>query len=84
MPIVILVVVVVVFWLPYRNSEIGRAAYAVGSNESAAYMSGVRVNRAKLAAYTSWAGSSPVSPGSISRCRPAAATPIRSRRAPTR
>jgi ribose transport system permease protein len=51
MPVVILVVVVVAFWLPYRNSEIGRAAYAVGSNESAAYMSGVRVNRAKLAAY---------------------------------
>jgi len=51
MPIVILVVVVVVFWLPYRNSETGRAAWAVGSNESAAYMSGVRVNRAKLAAY---------------------------------
>jgi ribose transport system permease protein len=51
MPIVILVFVVVVFWLPYRNSEIGRAAYAVGSNESAAYMSGVRVRRAKLGAY---------------------------------
>jgi ribose transport system permease protein len=51
MPVVILVFIVVVFWLPYRNSELGRSAYAVGSNESAAYMSGVRVNRAKLGAY---------------------------------
>ncbi len=51
MPIVILVAVVVLLWLPYRNSELGRSAYAVGSNEAAAYMSGVRINRAKLAAY---------------------------------
>ncbi len=52
MPVVIVLAVVVLVWLPFRNSETGRAVYAVGSNEAGAYMSGVEVDRAKLAAYT--------------------------------
>jgi ribose transport system permease protein len=52
MPLVILLVIVVGIWLPFRNSETGRACYAIGSNEAAAYMSGVPIGRAKLAAYT--------------------------------
>ena len=43
---------VVVVWLPFRRSAIGRAAYALGSSELAAYMSGVPIQRAKLLAYT--------------------------------
>jgi ribose transport system permease protein len=43
---------VVVVWLPFRRSAIGRAAYAVGSSEVAAYMSGVPIRRAKMVAYT--------------------------------
>ena len=43
--------VVIVVWVPYRRSLIGRAAYAVGSSEQAAYMSGVSVDRAKFFAY---------------------------------
>ena len=43
---------VVIIWLPYRRSAIGRAAYAIGSSEVAAYMSGVPIRRAKLVAYT--------------------------------
>ena len=35
----------------YRRSELGRAAYAIGSSEQAAYMSGVPVARAKFLAY---------------------------------
>jgi ribose transport system permease protein len=50
--LVVLVAVVLVIWVPYRRSVLGRAAYAVGSNEQAAYMSGVPVQRAKLLAYT--------------------------------
>lgn len=50
--LVVLAVVVVVVWLPYRSSVLGRGAYAVGSNEQAAYMSGVPVERSKLLAYT--------------------------------
>ncbi len=44
--------VVLLVWLPFRRSVIGRAAYAVGSSEQAAYMSGVPIGRAKFVAYT--------------------------------
>jgi ribose transport system permease protein len=46
-----LAAVVIVVWVPYSRSAIGRAAYAVGSSEQAAYMSGVPVDRAKFCAY---------------------------------
>ncbi len=49
--LVALFVVVVVIWVPFRRSAIGRATYAVGSSEVAAYMSGVPVQRAKFFAY---------------------------------
>ena len=47
-----LVLIVVVVWLPYRRSVVGRAALAIGSSEAAAYMSGVAIGRTKLVAYT--------------------------------
>jgi ribose transport system permease protein len=50
--LVLLLVVVVVVWLPFRRSMLGRGCYAAGSAESAAYMSGVQIGRSKLAAYT--------------------------------
>jgi len=50
--LVVLVGVVLLIWLPYKNSKLGRGAYAVGSNEQAAVLSGVRVGQAKIAAYT--------------------------------
>ena len=50
--LVALLVVVLVIWLPFRRSAVGRAAYAVGSSEVAAYMSGVPIRRAKFTAYT--------------------------------
>ena len=43
--------IVLVVWIPYRRSVLGRAAYAVGSSEAAAFMSGVPIGRAKLLAY---------------------------------
>lgn len=46
-----LIVLVLVVWVPFRRSVIGRAVYAVGSSEPAAYMSGVPVMRAKFTAY---------------------------------
>lgn len=49
--IVVLVAAVVLVWIPYRRSVLGRAAYAIGSSEQAAYMSGVPVARAKFLAY---------------------------------
>jgi ribose transport system permease protein len=50
--LVLLAVVVLVVWLPFRSSVLGRGCYAAGSAESAAYMSGVQIGRSKLAAYT--------------------------------
>ena len=48
----ILIAAVVLFvWIPYRRSVLGRAAYAIGSSEHAAYMSGVPIARAKILAY---------------------------------
>src|SRR5262249_3761767 len=52
MSLVALLVVVLVIWLPFRRSAVGRAVYAVGSSEVAAYMSGVPIRQAKFAAYT--------------------------------
>src|SRR5262249_12116210 len=52
MSMVTLLLVVLVVWLPFRRSAVGRAVYAVGSSEVAAYMSGVPIRRAKFAAYT--------------------------------
>ncbi len=50
--LVLLAVIVVVVWMPFRRTVIGRGCYAAGSAEGAAYMSGVRIGRSKLAAYT--------------------------------
>jgi ribose transport system permease protein len=49
--LVALAVVVMVLWVPYSRTAIGRTAYAVGSSETAAYMSGVPVGAAKFCAY---------------------------------
>ncbi|WP_437742492.1 ABC transporter permease [Sorangium sp. So ce1504] len=39
-------------WTYYRRTRYGLGAYAVGASQEAAYMSGVRIKRVKLAAYT--------------------------------
>ncbi len=49
--LILLLAVVLLVWLPYRRSILGRAAYAIGSSEQAAYMSGVPIARAKVLAY---------------------------------
>jgi ribose transport system permease protein len=52
---IFLLIVVLVLWVPYRRSVLGRATYAVGSSETAAYMSGMPIRRAKFLAYV-WSG----------------------------
>ena len=49
--LVVLLLLVLVVWMPFRHSATGRAAYAVGSSEIAAYMSGVPIRRAKFLVY---------------------------------
>jgi ribose transport system permease protein len=51
-PILLILAVVLLVWLPFRNTVTGRGCYAVGSSEGAAYMSGLSVGRSRLAAYT--------------------------------
>lgn len=48
---VFLVVCVVVIWVPLKRSKLGLSIYAVGSDELAAYRSGVAVGRTKIVAY---------------------------------
>jgi ribose transport system permease protein len=50
--LVVLAAAVLVLWIPFSRSVIGRAAYAAGSSEVAAFMSGMPIRRAKFAAYT--------------------------------
>ena len=52
---IFLLIVVLLLWIPYRRSVLGRATYAVGSSEAAAYMSGMPIRRAKFLAYV-WSG----------------------------
>jgi ribose transport system permease protein len=53
-PVPLLVVVMIAFgvWLPFKRTVTGRTIYAIGSAEGAAYMSGLPINRAKIAAFT--------------------------------
>ncbi|MFL5778324.1 MAG: ABC transporter permease [Chloroflexota bacterium] len=48
----VLIVIVAAVWIPLRRSRLGLSIYAVGSNQLAAFRSGVSVGRTKLVAYT--------------------------------
>ena len=49
--VIVLLLVSVLVWLPLRRTRLGLALYAVGSNRTAAYLSGIGVGRARGAAY---------------------------------
>ncbi len=49
--LVVLAAVIALIWVPFSRSVYGRAAYAAGSSETAAYMSGMPIRRGKLLAY---------------------------------
>ena len=51
-PLILLALIILVVWVPFTRSVTGRTIYAIGSSEGAAYMSGLPINRAKLAAFT--------------------------------
>jgi ribose transport system permease protein len=48
---IVLAIVVGIVWIPLRRSRFGLALYAVGSNQLAAFRSGVSVGRMKVLAY---------------------------------
>ncbi|WP_108662098.1 ABC transporter permease [Acuticoccus kandeliae] len=47
-----LIALILLVWIPFRRTATGRGCYAIGSSESAAFMSGVKINRCKLTAFT--------------------------------
>ncbi len=51
-PLILMVLIILFVWIPFTRSVTGRTVYAIGSSEGAAYMSGLPINRAKLAAFT--------------------------------
>lgn len=51
-PFILIVLVAVLAWMPFRRSLTGRTVYAIGSAEGAAFMSGLPIARAKIAAFT--------------------------------
>ena len=51
-PLIILILILLVIWRPFKRSATGRTCYAIGSAEQAAYMSGLDLGRAKIAAFT--------------------------------
>lgn len=51
-PVALLILVPLLLWVPFARSVTGRTVYAVGSSEGAAWMSGLAVDRARLAAFT--------------------------------
>jgi ribose transport system permease protein len=50
-PVFIMIIVAVVFGFFLRKTRMGRYTYAVGSNEEASRLSGIKVDRVKLLAY---------------------------------
>jgi ribose transport system permease protein len=49
--LIVLTVVVAIIWIPVRRSRMGLSIYAIGSNQLAAFRSGVPVGRTKVFAY---------------------------------
>jgi ribose transport system permease protein len=49
---VVLAIVVSLTWIPFRRSSAGLSVYAIGSNQLAAFRSGVSVGRTKVIAYS--------------------------------
>lgn len=52
LPLILLIATALLVWLPFARSVTGRSVYAIGSAEGAAYMSGLSIDRAKIAAFT--------------------------------
>jgi ribose transport system permease protein len=49
--LVVLAIIVVVIWMPLRRTRLGISIFAIGSNQLAAFRSGIAVGRTKIAAY---------------------------------
>ena len=51
-PVILVALIAILVWVPFRRSVTGRTVYAIGSAEGPAFMSGLPIHRAKIAAFT--------------------------------
>ena len=51
-PFILILLVAALVWVPFRRTVTGRTVYAIGSAEGSAFMSGLPIARAKIAAFT--------------------------------
>lgn len=51
MSAIVLAAAILCIWIPYRTSRSGQALYAIGGNEKAAYLNGIKIERSKIIAY---------------------------------
>jgi ribose transport system permease protein len=49
--VLIMIAMIIVFWFLLQMTKVGRYAYAIGSNEEAARLSGIKVDRYKIYTY---------------------------------
>jgi len=49
--LIVLIVIVAIIWIPISRTKLGLSIYAIGSNQLAAFRSGIAVGRTKFAAY---------------------------------
>jgi len=83
LPLILMVLVVLLVWLPFKNSVTGRGVYAV-ARPRAPPTCRACASTAARSRPSPWPASSPASPGSTSRSRPRRAMPTCRRPAPTR
>ncbi|GGG04002.1 hypothetical protein GCM10010916_21310 [Paenibacillus abyssi] len=51
MPVILMVIISIIMAVILSRSRFGRSVYAIGSNEKAAFLSGINVNKTKLGVY---------------------------------
>ncbi len=52
MPVIVMLFCIIVGHIVMSNTAFGRSIYAIGGNEQAAFLSGIKINRVKISVYT--------------------------------
>ncbi len=73
-PVILMIVVFVILYILLHKTAFGKSVYALGGNEKAAYISGIKLNKVKIAIYTLSGAMSAIS-GLIITSRLSSATP---------
>ena len=73
-PVILMILVFIILWILLHKTDFGKSVYALGGNEKAAYISGIKLNKVKIAIYTLSGAMSAIS-GLIISSRLSSATP---------